>query len=121
MGNRGCFDDEHILQMIELQSPLTADSKSVSLRYSNYFDEKDVQTVFVIDWARICGSLDEKASNEEEGHHRTGSDPDLANSNAEGKDQMEGARTCECGHNAANSTGPYRGRLRWRNLSHARC
>jgi serine/threonine protein kinase len=93
MGNRDYLDDDHVLQMIELLGPLPADLKSAWLRYRNYFDENDVQTVFVVDWAPSLGSLDENLTEEEEeGQHRAESDVDLPDSNAEEEEEAYKAR-----------------------------
>jgi hypothetical protein len=89
MGNRDYLDDDHILQTIELLGPLPADLKGAWLRYRNYFDENDIQTVFVVDWAPILGNLDENLTEEEEGQHRAGSDVDPSDSNAE-EDEEDG-------------------------------
>jgi hypothetical protein len=90
MGNRDCLDDDHILQMIELLGPLPVDLKSAWLRYRNYFDENDVQTVFVVDWAPNLGNLEENLIEEEEDQRRAESDMDLSDSNAEDEDEEGG-------------------------------
>jgi serine/threonine protein kinase len=90
MGNRDYLDDDHILQIIELLGPLPADLKSAWLRYRNYFDENDIQTVFVVDWAPSLGNLDENLTEEEEGQHRAGSDVDPSDSNAEEDEEGRG-------------------------------
>lgn len=92
MGNRDYLDDDHILQMIELLGPLPADLKSAWPRYRNYFDENDVQTVFVVDWAPSLGSLDENLTEGEEGKHRAESDMDLPDSNAEEEEEAYKSR-----------------------------
>ena len=96
MGDRNYLDDDHILQMIELLGPLPADLKSAWLRYRNYFDENDVQTVFVVDWTPSLGSLDENLTEEEDeekekGEHRAESDMNLPDSKAEEEEEEEEA------------------------------
>jgi serine/threonine protein kinase len=93
MGSRDYLDDDHILQMIELLGPLPADLKSAWLRYRNYFDENDIQTVFVVDWAPSLGNLDESLiEEEEEGQYGAESDMDLSDSNADEDDEEEACK-----------------------------
>ena len=101
--------------MIELLGPLPADLKSAWLRHRNYFDENDIQTVFVVDWAPSLGSLDENLAEKEENQHRAGIYMDLPDSNAdeEGEEEEEAyktrwrARNLRTRFQRSNSTRPW--------------